>query len=164
MKPQHDTTSHHPVLPFPLSIPLKLISTSIHSKALVLAMNRVFKENIKEGELDFLQDKIIHIKVDDAGINLQFTLNDGLFITNNEKQSADLVLNGNLYDYLLLASRTEDADALFFNRRLHMQGNTELGLYVKNFLDGLDMDADRIPAYLESMLRRSLPVYERLFS
>ena len=70
----------------------------------------------------------------------------------------------NLYDYLLLASRTEDADALFFNRRLHMQGNTELGLYVKNFLDGLDMDADRIPAYLESMLRRSLPVYERLFS
>jgi predicted lipid carrier protein YhbT len=45
-----------------------------------------------------------------------------------------------------------------------MQGDTELGLYVKNFLDGLDMDSHKIPAYLESVLQKSLPLYERLFS
>ena len=72
-------------------------------------------------------------------------------------------LNGTVHDYLLLASRTEDTDTLFFSRRLHMQGDTELGLYVKNFLDGLDMESHKISAYLESVLKKSLPVYERLF-
>jgi predicted lipid carrier protein YhbT len=39
---------------------------------------------------------------------------------------------------LLLATRREDPDTLFFNRRLRLSGNTELGLYVKNFLDSLE--------------------------
>ena len=68
-----------------------------------------------------------------------------------------------MYNYLLLASRQEDTDTLFFSRRLHMQGDTELGLYVKNFLDGMDMDSHKASAYLESLLQKSLPVYERLF-
>jgi len=44
-----------------------------------------------------------------------------------------------------------------------MQGDTEPGLYVKNFLDGLDMYSHKIAAYLESALQKSLPFYERLF-
>ena len=163
MKTRNKTNRSRPVFPVLLSLPLKLIPSSIHSKALVTVLNKVFHDELKEGELDFLQDKVICIAVNDAGIEFQFTLNDEKLMPGNTNQKPDLLLNGNLHDYLLLASRHEDTDTLFFNRRLHMQGDTELGLYVKNFLDGMDMDSHKAPAYLESVLQKSLSVYERLF-
>ena len=128
-----------------------------------MALNRVFDKDLKEGELDFLQGKVVHITIEDVGIEYRFTLNKDKLVPGDKTQPPDLLLKGTAYDYLLLASRREDTDTLFFSRRLHMQGDTELGLYVKNFLDGLDMDTHRIPAYLESVLQKSLPVYERLF-
>ncbi|HLV27960.1 MAG TPA: SCP2 sterol-binding domain-containing protein, partial [Burkholderiaceae bacterium] len=42
-----------------------------------------------------------------------------------------------------LIQRGEDPDTLFFSRRLVMEGDTELGLLVKNTLDALDMDVLR---------------------
>ncbi|MBN4063684.1 SCP2 sterol-binding domain-containing protein, partial [Cardiobacterium sp. AH-315-I02] len=139
----------------------------VHNKVLVTALNRIFSNELKQGELDFLQGKIIHISIEDAGIEYHFTLNnnpDNKKLAAAEKnRSPDLVLQGTVYNYLLLASRREDTDTLFFSRRLRMQGDTELGLYVKNFLDGMDMDAHKVPAYLEALLQKSLPVYERLF-
>jgi predicted lipid carrier protein YhbT len=39
-----------------------------------------------------------------------------------------------------LATRREDPDTLFFNRRLRLGGSTELGLYAKNFLDSLELE------------------------
>ena len=128
-----------------------------------MTLNKIFKEDLKDGELDFLKDKIIRITIEDASIEYQFTLAENKIIACDNKQTPDLFLKGTVYNYLLLASRKEDTDTLFFSRRLHMQGDTELGLYVKNFLDGLDMSSHKVPAYLESVLQKSLPVYERLF-
>jgi len=153
----------HPLLPAPLSLPLRVIPSSIHSRALVATLNRIFYKDLEDGELDFLHGKLVHISIEDVGVEYRFTLNDDKLIPGNMNQPPDLYLKGTVYDYLLLASRREDTDTLFFSRRLHMQGDTELGLYVKNFLDGLDMDSHKIPAYLESVLQKSLPLYERLF-
>ncbi len=159
-----NTTRQHPVFPAPLSLPLKMVPLFVHNKALVAILNRIFSTELKDGELDFLQDRIVHISVEDAGLEYQFSLNKDTLITVDSNKPADLFLKGTMYDYLLLASRREDADTLFFRRQLRMQGDTELGLYVKNFLDGLDMDSKRIPAVVESLLQKSLPLYERLFS
>ena len=123
----------------------------------------MFANELKAGELDFLQGKKISISIEDASIEYCFTLNNNKLAAADKNDSPDLILQGTVYNYLLLASRQEDTDTLFFSRRLHMQGDTELGLYVKNFLDGMDMDSHKIPAYLESVLQKSLPVYERLF-
>jgi predicted lipid carrier protein YhbT len=123
----------------------------------------VFSNELKQGELDFLQGKTINISIEDAGVEYCFTFDSNKLVVADKSLSADLVLQGTVYNYLLLASRKEDTDTLFFSRRLHMQGDTELGLYVKNFLDGMDMDSHKVPAYLESLLQKSLPVYERLF-
>ena len=153
----------HPFLPAPLSLPLRVIPSSVHSKALVTTLNKIFHKDLKDGELDFLQGKVVQITIDDAGIEYRFTLNEDKLIPVDKSQLPDLLLNGTVYNYLLLASRREDTDTLFFSRRLHMQGDTELGLYVKNFLDGLDMDSHKTSAYFESILQRSLPLYERLF-
>lgn len=40
----------------------------------------------------------------------------------------------------MIAGRKEDPDTLFFQRRLSIQGDTELGLEVKNLLDNIDFD------------------------
>jgi predicted lipid carrier protein YhbT len=152
-----------PVFPAPLSLPLKILPSFIHNKVLLTTLNRMFTEELKNGEMDFLQEKVIHILIEDAGIEYRFTLNDNKLVAADKNCTPDLVLRGTIYNYLLLASRQEDTDTLFFSRRLHMQGDTELGLYVKNFLDGMDMDSHKVPAYLESVMKKSLPMYERLF-
>ena len=154
----------HPLFPTKLSLPLKVMPAFIHNKLLVTTLNRMFKDEIKQGELDFLQGKIINISIEDAGIEYSFTLINDRLAAADKNDSADLILQGTVYNYLLLASRQEDTDTLFFSRRLHMQGDTELGLYVKNFLDGMDMDSHKVSAYLESLLKKSLPVYERMFA
>ncbi len=164
MQTSNKNINLHPVLPAPLSLPLKILPSFVHNKVLVTALNRMFNKELKEGELDFLQGKIIHISIEDAGIEYCFTLDNNKLAAADKKHSPDLILQGTVYNYLLLASRQEDTDTLFFSRRLHMQGDTELGLYVKNFLDGMDMDSHKVPAYLESVLQKSLPVYERFFS
>jgi len=156
--------SSQAVFPSLLSLPLKIVPAIIYNNALVALLNKIFQQDLKQGELNFLYGKVLHIRVDDADIEFRFTINNDRLITANKNMDADLILNGTVHDYLLLASRTEDTDTLFFSRRLHMQGDTELGLYVKNFLDGLDMESHKISAYLESVLKKSLPVYERLFS
>ncbi|MDD2341447.1 MAG: SCP2 sterol-binding domain-containing protein, partial [Tolumonas sp.] len=45
-----------------------------------------------------------------------------------------------LNDLILIAGRKEDPDSLFFQRRLRIEGDTELGLEVKNLMDSLDLD------------------------
>jgi predicted lipid carrier protein YhbT len=49
----------------------------------------------------------------------------------------DVVVRASARDYLALALRREDADSLFFARRLVIEGDTALGLIVKNALDSL---------------------------
>ncbi len=163
MKTSNKTDNVHPVFPAALSLPLKILPAFIHSNVLVASLNKIFANELKQGELDFLQGKTVHISIEDAGITYRFTLSGNKLIAADKNELADLTLQGTLYNYLLLASRQEDTDTLFFSRRLHMQGDTELGLYVKNFLDGLDMESHKISAHLESVLQKSLPVYKRLF-
>ena len=163
MKSFNNTEKSHPTLPTPLTFPLKILPSFVHNKVLTSTLNRIFSNELNDGELDFLQGKVIHISIEDAKLEYRFTLDNNKLAAADKNRSADLILQGTVYNYLLLASRQEDTDTLFFSRRLHMQGDTELGLYVKNFLDGMDMDSHKVPAYLESVLKRSLPVYERLF-
>ena len=55
----------------------------------------------------------------------------------------DVTLTARTRDYLALALREEDADTLFFSRRLRMEGATHLGLLVKNTLDAVDWSTFR---------------------
>lgn len=157
-------TLDHPIFPTALALPFKIIPSQIHNKLLTTTLNKIFATDLNEGELSFLQDKVIHIFIEDIGVEYRFTLKQNKLMPANNNQSADLSLKGTVYDYLLLASRREDTDTLFFSRRLHMHGDTELGLHVKNFLDGLDMDSHQIPAYIETILNKNLPLYEKLFT
>ena len=45
-----------------------------------------------------------------------------------------------LDDLVLIAGRKQDPDTLFFQRRLKIEGDTELGLEVKNLIDAIDIE------------------------
>lgn len=141
-----------PTFPAPLALPLGLIPSGVHSTLLVQALNRIFRPELSDGDLDFLEDRIMVIRVTDARICYRVSLAEGRLIAVQDERPEDLTIEGTVYDFLLLTTRREDPDTLFFNRRLKLGGNTELGLYVKNFLDSLEME-DRLGPLLSVMDR-----------
>jgi predicted lipid carrier protein YhbT len=59
------------------------------------------------------------------------------------------------WDYAALAAREADPDTLFFNRRLVVEGDTEIALLVKNTLDTIDIPRTR--GILKRVLRAATP-------
>lgn len=55
------------------------------------------------------------------------------------EQGAATTISASAHDFVLLARRQEDPDTLFFSRRLSMEGDTELGLLVKNTIDAIEL-------------------------
>jgi predicted lipid carrier protein YhbT len=68
-----------------------------------------------------------------------------------EQAPVQVTIRGNWREFLLLASRQEDPDTLFFRRRLVIEGDTELGLAIKNLIDSLD--PDMLPPWLWKLLQ-----------
>lgn len=122
-----------PTFPLLLARPLGLLPTGLHSRALALACNQVLRAPLRQGECDFLQGRTLEIHVLDLGIRCRVTLAGGALRAS--RAAADVLIEGKCGDLLLLASQQEDPDSLFFSRRLRLQGDTELGLHLKNFLD-----------------------------
>jgi predicted lipid carrier protein YhbT len=60
------------------------------------------------------------------------------FAARRRAPQVDLEIAASARDFLALARREEDPDTLFFCRRLSMEGDTELGLLVKNTLDAIE--------------------------
>ncbi len=159
-----DSPDKAPLFPRLLSMPLAIIPDRVHSTAVVTLLNRVFADALREGELDYLHGHSVRIHVRDMQLTFCITLQQGRLVARRARNMPDLSITGTLHAFLLLAARCEDTDTLFFQRRLRMEGNTELGLEVKNFLDGLDVDSLWLPRQVSSMAQKALPLYERTFS
>jgi O2-independent ubiquinone biosynthesis accessory factor UbiT len=152
-----------PQLPRLLALPSSLLPDAVHSHLIAHALNRVLSESLHDGELDFLDGRCVAITVHDAGITFRLTITGDRLTACPGSGAADLTIKGAVYDFLVLVGREEDPDTLVFQRRLVMQGDTELGLEVKNFLDGLDVESLGLYRKVEPLLKRALPVYRRVF-
>ncbi|HPE72972.1 MAG TPA: SCP2 sterol-binding domain-containing protein [Candidatus Competibacter sp.] len=156
-------TPRRPTLPTPFALPLKLIPGSVHSIALITTLNVLFAASIREGEFEFLRDRVLAIQVRDAKVEYRIRFAGAAgFVPGPIGQSPELTIGGTIYDFLALATRREDSDTLFFNRRVVMEGDTALGLELKNWLDGMDLEATGGP--LPSLLRAAnglMGAYER---
>jgi predicted lipid carrier protein YhbT len=87
-----------------------------------------------------LEGKLVSIRVLDAGWRFDVRLRKGRFEPQRPGVATpDLAIGASARDFMLLAQRREDPDTLFFGRRLSMEGDTELGLLLKNTLDALDL-------------------------
>ncbi|WP_404377686.1 SCP2 domain-containing protein [Vreelandella aquamarina] len=99
-------------------------------------LNRTFDVPLAEGEFDALEGRCISLVIADIGVTLSLTLESQRLILCRDKGEASI--RGGWREFLCLATRREDPDSLFFQRRLIIEGDTELGLTLKNLLDGCE--------------------------
>ncbi|MBC3884759.1 ubiquinone anaerobic biosynthesis accessory factor UbiT [Undibacterium griseum] len=104
---------------------------------------------------DTLYGKKFSIHVEDLGMSLYFECNQGRFRSLSRQVSVDVSLSANAVDFFKMASGMEDADTLFFRRRLRMEGDTELGVAVKYWID-----ASERPAWLNSFAQKLSQQFE----
>jgi predicted lipid carrier protein YhbT len=128
-------------LPAPLARILGRLPQRPPAQALTLALNLALGRILPRDALAPLAGRRLQLRVTDAGLRLDFGLTEHGFRPLPATAAPDLVIGASLRDYLALALREEDADTLFFSRRLRLEGDTELGLLVKNTLDAVDWDA-----------------------
>ena len=106
--------------------------------ALTMALNLALGRLLPREPLEPLIGKRLMIRVRDAGLSLRFTYGRRGFRPCFDPRTPDLSISARTRDFVALMAREEDADTLFFNRRLLMEGDTELGLLVKNMLDAVE--------------------------
>lgn len=113
--------------------------------ALERSLNHVFAEPLADDAFEALEGRWMRLEV--ADLNLAWCLScDRKRLRIAEQAPVQVTIRGNWREFLLLASRQEDPDTLFFRRRLVIEGDTELGLAIKNLIDSLD--PDMLPAWL----------------
>lgn len=125
--------------------------------AFVQVLNLALGNTLRSEVMHALRGKIIRIRVQDAGMALDFTLTPRGLIACRQADSIDLTISANAYDFVMLVLRREDPDTLFFKRRLLMEGDTELGLLVKNTLDGLELPSGLSGDSLRRMFSALMP-------
>jgi len=107
--------------------------------ALVAALNLALDRMIPREPLEPLIGKRFAIRVLDAGLTLRFAYGSRGFRPIFDAAAPDLTISARSRDFIALLAREEDPDTLFFSRRLLMEGDTDLGLLVKNTLDGIEL-------------------------
>ena len=143
-----------------IGLPGRLVPYAVQKPVLHLALNRAFKEPLKAGELDFLDGSRIRIRINDANVDWLIEGAAQGFVPIDRNAQEHVCISGDLFDFVLLATRQVDHDTLFFQRRIRIEGDTELGLGVKNTMDS--MDWDDLPPPLRMFLQGLGSVIEKL--
>ncbi len=99
-------------------------------------LNRLFAQAISDGEFDDFEGRRIRLEVSGGqpGITIGFWAGRLRVIDG----PGEATIRGSLAAFKTLAERRQDPDQLFFQRRLIIEGDTELGLALKNLLDSLE--------------------------
>ncbi|MGY0620111.1 ubiquinone anaerobic biosynthesis accessory factor UbiT [Lysobacter sp. A378] len=129
---------------------LRVVPLAAQHRLLERAMQRVLAAPLADGTLDFMQGRRLGIEVTDLGLRWVIEQRGSCLTVINDVPEASV--RGTATDLLLLASRLEDADTLFFQRRLVLTGDTELGLTARNLLERLPWES--VPLGLRIGLNR----------
>ncbi|SFM69314.1 ubiquinone anaerobic biosynthesis accessory factor UbiT [Marinobacter zhejiangensis] len=111
--------------------------------AVELPLNQLFADAISDGEFEVLEGRTLRLELDGGfpGITLGYW--QGRF--RQVEGRGEATIRGSLKAFRQLAERKVDPDQLFFQRRLVIEGDTELGLTLKNLLDGLEWSLPQLP-------------------
>lgn len=127
------------LLPQPVGHLLSRLPVYPGSMLFVSGLNVALARMLAPDVTQMLLGKKLRLRVTDAQWAFDFEWVNGRFSARQNKGAADLTISASAYDFVLLARRQEDPDTLFFSRRLSMEGDTELGLLVKNTLDAIEL-------------------------
>lgn len=138
-----------PALKGALGAGLRHCPFAFKRRLLAPLLQQVFAATIAAGGLDFLRGRRVCLRIDDFGERLYLGF-DGRRLLPQPACTADVTIGGDSGVFLLLATRRIDADTLFFQRRLTLEGDTELGLAVKNLIDAIDEEG--LPRWARALL------------
>lgn len=116
------------------------------------ALNLALAKRLASDVAAMLSGKKIRLRVTDAQWTFDFEWRTDRFVACQKSAEADLCISASAHDFVRLARRQEDPDTLFFNRRLTMEGDTELGLLVKNTMDALELPVLDLDYFRPSLL------------
>ena len=125
------------------------------SRAFIAGLNLSLRHKFPDDVLARLEGHVFVIEIEDAGLELTFGVKRGRFVAMPPGPEPMLRFRASAWDYASLAARMADPDTLFFNRRLVVEGDTELALLVKNTLDTIDIPRTR--SLLRGVMRRIAP-------
>ncbi|PWC17959.1 SCP2 domain-containing protein [Brenneria roseae subsp. roseae] len=128
-----------------LGKPLKFTPFALQRQVLEQVLRWQFRQALDDGDLAFLEGRWLKIEVRDVGLRWFMTLRDNRLVVSRQ-ETPDVSFSADANDLILIAARKEDPDTLFFQRRLRIEGDTELGLYVKNLMDAIELES--MPAAL----------------
>lgn len=144
-------------LPLPpkalVALSLRCVPRPLQQALLEALLNRALASPLAAGKLAFLDGRVVAVEVGDLGLRWAFTRRDGRLCAPPAGCPAAATIRGEALDLVLLAGRLEDPDTLFFQRRLSVEGDTELGLTVRNLLDQLPWED--VPLGLRIVLNRA---------
>lgn len=137
-----DKLLHHAVTTAPkvLRLPIGLVPFELYQKPMRQALEHVFKSQLEEGELDFLEDRWLQVEVTDLNWCFCVSVQDEQMRVEALGRECDVQFRACSQDLLLIAARRQDPDTLFFQRRLMISGDTELGLAIKNLIDSVEWE------------------------
>lgn len=133
---------------------------SVQRAALARSLNYALRNTLATDELAFFQGKVLNIEIADIGAEFSIRYKNSQLIVTEKVANADLRFSASSYDVLLIATQRLDPDMLFFQRRLEMNGDTELGLGIKNLLASIELD-QQLNARLAQVLQRCAGIIER---
>ena len=135
---------------FPASLPLALDSFAARVRPLVqrlpmqppafalsLALNRLLLPKLPADARAALSHRGVEVAVTDIGLALRLQLGERGFAPAPSSLPVVLRIAASGPSYFRLLSGRDDADRLFFERALVMEGDTEMGLVLKNTLDAI---------------------------
>ncbi|MFV8834170.1 SCP2 sterol-binding domain-containing protein [Aquisalimonas sp.] len=143
------------VLPRPAHVlrPAQMLPASLLEAIVATVSTRVLRDRIADGALDPLGGRVIRIVVRDPDVSVRLTLRDGRIVPAPPGQDAAATVTAFAEDLVQVMAQRVDPDTLFFHRRLGVQGDTALGLAVKNVLDSVD--PAELPTPVTELLRQA---------
>ena len=143
-----------------VGLPARLVPYPAQKPLLQAALNNALRVPLEDGSLEFLEGRRVRIRVTDAGIDWLIEAAEDRLLAVDRELPEDVSISGELADFVLLATRRADHDTLFFQRRIRIEGDTELGLGVKNTIDA--MDWEDLPPPLRILLQQVGRLLDRL--
>ena len=126
-----------PSLPAPWRARVARLPTRPPSTLLALLLDRLLLPRLDAGQREALQGAIVEIELQELGARVRLCLGAEGFRAAAESGPARLRLRAKLEALWRLLRGEDDADRLFFDGALVMEGDTEYGLILKNTLDAI---------------------------
>lgn len=120
---------------------LRRHAVKVAANVFVRALNAALLPQLSTMQRGALRERVVLIGLLDMAFDCRLRLHGRRFEACRPDMPVDVAVRARLRDYLRLLRREIDADALFFQRRLRVEGDTELGLAIKNMLDSMEVPA-----------------------